>query len=271
MFDPKDEVFQCCCGQLCESRPIHINGKLITGWSRTTTPVDPRIKLERYLQLLAAERANRRPSGLHILVYTRELLEYLELKEKYATANLYCNLAVHTQIMRSNTAYRLLVRVNDALIKLPNGASPATVDAAVTAQLSLSEFRNELRALYALEGLDAPFFDSWLDWNELNAIMADEWRGKRISFPDGEVDTWNEKHDDKAIVLYRDSRERVKVRFGDASMMIRELKFEVIHRDGIDAPGRGILHWIAVSETGVETRGGLSAFDIWEQSSFRNS
>lgn len=53
----------------------------------------------------------------NVMTNFRQLLEQNNLKEKYQILNLYCNWTLHTSIKQSLSAYRMLERITDALIK----------------------------------------------------------------------------------------------------------------------------------------------------------
>jgi hypothetical protein len=204
---------------------------------------DPAGKLRQYFSELGPGEV---PSGLYVLVYTRELIEYHDAHQRYPIANTYGNWSVHIRLDGSAPGYRMLAEFNRRVSATKSPAAPPSLDlmlAAVHEALGLAQLRKELRALFAEHQIQAPFLESRQQWNRLLSNMFGELVGKPISFPPGPVDEWkkaNVRH------MYKTARAEVIRRDGNAASFVTRMFLGLVPSSS--DPSRGILHWVMVCE-----------------------
>jgi hypothetical protein len=255
------------CQQLVAVREVFFGHLQVLGGPRDTEQMDPWPKFFRYLESIRTQSIPA--SGLHILAYTRELLEYVDIKEDFKTTNLLGNWTLHTKIQQSSPGFELLLRVNTALAALDANAHDADVAKAVTQQLSLAQFREELLILSRIDGLPMPFLDSWLQWNVLLASIFDELHGKPLKFPDGPESSWTGRSASTAKRMYASSQNAIEQKTGDKRKVIRQLRFEIPRTtNALPHERRGSLHWICTTDAGEQIEGAFTAFDAFDRSQF---
>ena len=232
---------------------------------------DPRPKLARYFKQLTAQQL---PSPLHILLWTRELLEYLGDQAKYPIANLYGNWSVHTRISGSASGYELLSRINGQIAALhsdpainASSGSLAPLVQSIAQQLSTSLLRREWRDLFQREGFSASFLESHSLWNHVLAGVFDEIRGKPIQRPDGDPAQWRPR----VRELYTQAREEVIRTFGNARAFVPHFLVDVVHiPEKHEDASRGSLHWMCITEANVLIRAEIQTDMFEDRAAFTN-
>lgn len=230
---------------------------------------DPRPKLRHYFGELASGSL---PMPLHLLVWTRELIEYLDAKDSYPLAHLYGNWAVHTKLTGSAAGYDLLFRVNTRLVDLPlddpetqSQEALAALSLGMAQELSLRLFRTELARLYHGAQIPAPFLQSHRRWHQLVAGIYSEIRGKPIRWPPGDPQEWRAR----VRQAYEAVRQRHREHFGHTRGFITGFLVDVIHLPGMgDDPRKGRLHWIALLEGGASMVGAIVPKDTEPRAAF---
>lgn len=229
---------------------------------------DPRPKLRRYLNSLSRDQ---NPSGLHILVWTRELLEFLD-DASYPTLRLYANWSVHTRLTKSMSGYELLAAVNHRLASVARGANsdaPASLDPfieSVTKLLSTAQLRRELRELLLSQKIHARFAKSYSTWNRFLASVFEEIHGKPIEFPNGDPNKWKSP---KLRSLYESARNAVIEATGSSKAFVVQFYIDTVHvPEKHEDPTKGTLHWRCVMEVGAVMQAEVYSTMLEHASSF---
>lgn len=183
-------------------------------------------------------RSSSVPSPLHLLVYTRELLEYRG-DTSLPFARLYGNWAVHTRISGSRAGYEMLVRINERLATFGSGSDPAP-DASlqplirtIAEELSTARFLRELRSLFEREELSAPFLYRADLWAALRSGVLNELRGKPVQFPDGDSTTWKPS----VRTIHDQARERMRVAYGHTRGFVRHFTIDILDQSAANSGG----------------------------------
>lgn len=85
-------------------------------------------------------------------IHVRKHLEFLSEQTTFATLNLFCNWAMHTQIMESLSGLQTLARVNDALVNSKTGLGGILIKELYTA-IGFNTLRSELIEFYRQTGI----------------------------------------------------------------------------------------------------------------------
>ena len=211
---------------------------------------DPRLKIRDYFGRLSPPLL---PSPLHLLVWTRELLDDLKDDSAFPVARLYGNWSVHTRISGSSAGYHLLGRINQELAnalspKAPKDADLTGLATNVAQALSTIELRSELRDLFEQESIPAPFLNSYLAWNQLLAGIFAEIRGKPIEFPPGDPATWKPK----VRAIYDTAKAAIVGGGVPQDSVLRRFLVDVIRiPEKNEDPSRGSLHCVCEMEGGT--------------------
>lgn len=122
---------------------------------------------------------------LRIMTAFRQIIEKKGFQSKYPYLNLYANWAVHTEISRSITAFRILELLTDAMIiHNTNPASQPWINDAVIKGLSLHKFKKDIEDLCDELGIDRNILSQRENWKKfVQFLVTYELQSKPVKFP----------------------------------------------------------------------------------------
>lgn len=247
--------------------PVKVPAKTLAEMTARDFSQDPRPKLRHYFSNLSQGGF---PSGLHVLVYTRELLEYLNQASKHPTANLYGNWSVHTRIHLSASGYQMLVKINHHIASVTSQNAPSdpqwsgVFNRGIIDTLATAALRRELKALYREHAVPAPFLDSYSLWMDLLANMWGEFRAKPIQWPGPKSDKWTPalRH------RYNSARAAIEKAHGSTKMFVNHFMLDLVPTK--EDPTGGTLRWMCITEALVRLEGAVSREHVEPREAFEN-
>lgn len=139
---------------------------------------EPKLQIGVFLQRIWDSGGMSDSDALHLMVLTRELIEYGKQKGIYPILNFYCNWCLHTGLSGSMTCYRMLESITDVLL-----SEPPDIIAQISKHISLPELRKQIVTLYKSEGFPTFLFVSFHNWRHLCGPIIKRVLQKPIEFP----------------------------------------------------------------------------------------
>lgn len=176
------------------------------------------------------------------MILIRKMLERMSDSERsgYLILNLFCNWSAHTEITKSKTGFRILAKVNNALVDIKHSSDPTEMGLKMSEAIGFTELRRELKYFLNQKGVEDKIVENDRIWGlTFLSNLIEILRDVPLSFPQTLESTEQKIYDLIA-------KNPIKPGAGVVSICLANTDFEML---GIKSSGERLCLYIRMVDT----------------------